>query len=159
MRLVNHPYLLALILAQALTSVAAHDGGSRSVAGEALRRGGDTAPRHMPRPRLFPKDLAYIRQLPPGARPRARIPEHELLWRNSSEKVACPAGGRRTLLCVRLSNDREGDPFVDALLEPPSKKTILLLDKLGIPAIKDVPPIIIINPNRGARQLNVFGFP
>jgi hypothetical protein len=60
---------------------------------------------------------------------------------------------------VRLTNDRGGDPFVEALLEPPSKKTTLLLDKLGIPAIKDVPPIVIINPARGALQQNVFGLP
>jgi hypothetical protein len=159
MRLVNHLCLLALLLAQALTAVAAHDGVSRSVTGEALRRGDDTAPRHMQRPRLFPKNLAYIRQLPPGARPRSRLPGHAIPWRNSSENVGCPAGARRTLLCVRLTNDREGDLFVDALLEPPSKKTILLLDKLGIPAIKDVPPIIIINANRGAHQLNVFALP
>jgi hypothetical protein len=157
MRLVNHPCLLALLLAQALTSVAAHDGGSRSVTGEALRR--DATHRHMQRPRLFPKNLAYIRQLPSGLRFRVRLPYHALPQRNSSENGACPAGVRTTLLCVRLTNHQEGDPFVEALLEPPSKKTILLLDKLGIPVIKDVPPIIIINPDRGARQLNVFGLP
>jgi hypothetical protein len=159
MRWVNHRCLLALLLAQALTSVAAHDGGSRSVTGGALRRGDDATHRHIQRPQLFPKNVAYIRQLPSGLRFRVRLPYHTLPPRNSSENGACPAGVRTTLLCVRLTNDREGDPFVEALLEPPSKKTILLLDKLGIPAIKDVPPIIIINPNRGARQLNVFGFP
>jgi hypothetical protein len=141
MRLVNHRCLLALLIATALTSVAAHDGRSRSATGETLRRGDDATDRHMQRPRLFPNNLAYIRQLPTGARPRARIPDHALTPRNSSENVACPARVRRTLLCVRLTNDRGGDPFVEALLEPPSKKTTLLLDKLGIPAIKDVPPI------------------
>jgi hypothetical protein len=159
MRLVDHRCLLALLLALALTSIAAHDGGSHRVTGEALRRDDKTASRHMQRPRLFAKNLAYIRQLPPGALARARIPEHAPPSRNSADNVACPAGGRRSLLCVRLTNDREGDPFVEALLEPPSEKTILLLDKLGIPAVKDVPPIIFINPNRGARQLNVFALP
>jgi hypothetical protein len=90
---------------------------------------------------------------------RVRLPYHALPPGDSSEDGACPAGVRTPLLCVRLTNDREGDPFLEALHEPPSKKTILLLEKLGIPAIKDVPPIITINPNRGVRQLNVFGFP
>jgi hypothetical protein len=157
MRLVNHRCLLALLLAYAMTSVAAHDGGSRSVTGEALRRGDGTAPRRMQRPRLYPGNAGYIRQLPTGARPRARIPYRAPPSRDLSGNEDCAAGVRRTLLCVKVTDDRDGDPFVEALLEIPSNKTILLLDKLGIPAIKDVPPIVIINPGRGVFPRNVFG--
>jgi hypothetical protein len=60
---------------------------------------------------------------------------------------------------VKLTDDRGGDPFIEALLDTPSKKTILLLDKLGIPAIEDVPPIVIINPARGARLPDFLRFP
>jgi hypothetical protein len=159
MRLINHRCLLALCLAQALISVAAHDGGSRSVTGEGLRRGDDAAPRRMQRPRVYPRNAGYIRQLPANARPGARIPYRTPPLRDSSENADCAAGVRRTLLCVKVTDNRDGDPLVEALLEAPSKKTILLLDKLGIPAIKDVPPIVIINPDRGALRLDVFGLP
>jgi hypothetical protein len=157
MRLVNHRCLLALLLAHAMTSVAAHDGGSRRVTGEALQRGDDTAPRRMHRPRLYPRDAGYIRQLPPGARSRAQIPYRTPPSLVSSGNSDWAAAVRRKLHCVKITDDGGGDPFVEALLETPSKKTILLLDKLGIPAIKDVPPIVIINPDRGVLPRNVFG--
>lgn len=161
MRSANHRCLLALLLAPALASaVAARDDVSRGAMGEALRNRDDhSAPRRAPRPRLYPRNAGYIRQLPPGARPRAGIPYRAPPSRDSFENAECAAGVRRTLLCVKVTDDRSGDPFVEALLATPSKKTILLLDKLGIPAIKDVPPIVIINPDRGALPLDVFGWP
>jgi hypothetical protein len=159
MRLINHRCLLALLLAHAMTSVAAHDGGGSSVTGDALRRGDDTARRRMERPRLYPRNACYIQQVPTGARSRVRIPYRPPPSLDSSENADCAAGVRRTLLCLKVSDDRGGDPFVEALLEPPNKKTIPLLNKLGIPVIKDVPPIVIINPGRGALRLDFLGLP
>lgn len=43
----------------------------------------------------------------------------------------------------------EGNALVRALVVPPSPETMRLLDELGIPAIEDVPPIVIINPDLG----------
>jgi hypothetical protein len=152
--------LLALLLTPALTlAVTAHD-MRRGATGEPLWRDSDnTTRRRIHRPRFYPKNIAYIRQLPTGLAARARISSPAPPSTGSYENGPCLAGVRRTLLCVRLTTNREDDPFVEALLEPPSKRTILLLDKLGIPAIKDVPPIVFINPDRGAVQLNVFGSP
>jgi hypothetical protein len=152
--------LLALLLAPALTlAVTAHD-MRRGTPSEVLRRDGDdTTRRRIHTPRFYPKNIAYIRQLPTGLAARAPISSRAFPSTGSYENGPCLAGRRRTLLCVRLSNNREDDPFIEALLEPPSKKTSLLLDKFGLPAIKDVPPIVVINPGRGALQLNVFGSP
>jgi hypothetical protein len=178
MRLVQHRRLLVLLLAQALTSaVAAHDDVRRVAVGETLRRSGyESTSRRAQRSRLYPRNAGYIQQLPTGSRFRPRYPRNagyiqQLLTRSgfqpripypsrdSYENGDCPAGVRRTVVCVKVTDDRDGDPFVGPLLEGPSKKTILLLDRLGIPAIKDVPPIVIINPHRGTLQVDVFGLP
>jgi hypothetical protein len=161
MRSAQRRCLVALLLAQALTSaVAAHDDVSRAARAEALRRAGDdTTPRRTQRPRLYPRNVAYVRQLPTGSGLRARIPYRAGPSGGSYENGDCPAGVRSTLVCVKVTDDRDGDPFVEALLDTPSKKTIVLLDRLGIPAIKDVPPIVIINPALGALQLDFLGLP
>jgi hypothetical protein len=160
MRLAQRRCLVALLLAQALTSaVAAHDDVSRAARGEALRRAGDdTTPRRAQR-RLYPRNVAYVRQLSTGSGLRGRIPYRAGPSGYSYENGDCPAGVRRTLVCVKVTDDRDGDPFIEALLDTPNKKTIVLLDKLGIPVIKDVPPIVIINPALVALQLDFFGLP
>ena len=56
---------------------------------------------------------------------------------------ACAAKFRRGSAACRAQALRRG-PLVDALLEAPSPATEALLKEIGIPAIKDVPPIAIL---------------
>jgi len=58
-----------------------------------------------------------------------------------------PGRIRRSAGPLRFDNGG-ADPFVDALIEDPSARTVPTLEEYGIPAISGVPPIVIINPKR-----------
>ncbi len=57
----------------------------------------------------------------------------------------CETQARRRSDCYRAKSMRPKG-LVDALLEAPSPTTEQVLKDIGIPAIKDVPPIAILRP-------------
>lgn len=65
----------------------------------------------------------------------------------------CAAKARRRFGCYRAKSIRPKG-LVDALLESPSPATEQVLKNLGIPAIKDVPPIAILRPGHPGADEN-----
>jgi hypothetical protein len=65
----------------------------------------------------------------------------------------CAAKARRHFGCYRAKSIRPKG-LVDALLEAPSPATEQVLKNLGIPAIKDVPPIAILRPGHPGADEN-----
>jgi hypothetical protein len=92
------------------------------------------------RPRLYARHLATIPQVPRWSAPIGRGPEVRL----ASPPIHCPPVPPRRACPSGASS---ADPFVDALIDSPNARTIPILTRLGIPVIRDVPPIVIINPD------------
>ncbi len=104
------------------------------------------------RPRLYQGDEGAMRQLSPQLRPR-RVSRLRFNGepQNRCDAVAMHSWASRRA-CVAERN------LAEALVQPPSAATEKILRENGIPAIRDVPPIVILRSTREGWDWSPFPF-
>ncbi|WP_126397971.1 hypothetical protein [Blastochloris tepida] len=128
------------------TRRAAASAQSKPTAVQQIARSSSSAPRrhahakHRPPPRMS----SDIRQIPQRGSARNGTTYARLAASSRRLSASCPSA-RPTGRCMPAS---QAEPLPGVLLQEPNPDTLPALDRLGIPAVDGVPPIVIVNQKR-----------